>query len=181
MSKESDIELLEVEYSLFEVDSVKSSEEVREYIKVILYDLIEHLKTFKEEIKYNYVWKYRSILSNYFSCFVGFEFPEFYDGDTKIVRKEISNCNYFRILLEKLLGFLNDENFGEIYEICNYIRNKYFYYYNYYENLRSVNEMEFSGVYMSVPDVMEISSFKGFINDKISKINGNSVVKKKVM
>jgi len=58
MSKESDIELLEVEYSLFEVDNACSVDGVREYIKVILYDLVEHLKTFREEIKYNYIWKY---------------------------------------------------------------------------------------------------------------------------
>ena len=181
MSKESDIDLLEAEYSLFEVDGASSVDGVREYIKVILYDLVEHLKTFREEIKYNYIWKYRAILSNYFSFVIGFEFPDFYDGDTKVLRKDISNCNCFRKILENLLEKLDDNNYLEVYKLCNFIRNKYFDYYLYYEKLRSVNEMEYSGVYMSVPEMMDISSFIRFINDKINKISSNSIVKKKVL
>ena len=42
MSKEGDLERFTIEYSLFNVESVSSIEEVKSYIEVLLDDLDEH-------------------------------------------------------------------------------------------------------------------------------------------
>ena len=53
MSKEVDLEKLDLEYSLFEVDDVKSKEEVNGFFEVLIDDIEEYDDSFRSQIKDN--------------------------------------------------------------------------------------------------------------------------------
>ena len=83
MSKEEDLKKFDLEYSLFEVDSVNSSDELNGFYEVFLDDIEEYNESFHSQIKDNKIRKRKAILSNYFAFFIGYEFPEYYDKDNE--------------------------------------------------------------------------------------------------
>ena len=50
MSKEDDLERFDIEYSLFEVGECSTLDGSRSFIEVVLGDMDDHLKLFKDEI-----------------------------------------------------------------------------------------------------------------------------------
>ena len=182
MSKEGDLERFALEYSLFEVDEVSSLEDVNGYLEVFLDDLDEYSDTFKKEVKLNKLEKLRAKLSNYFDIFIGYEFPEYYDEDSKVVREEIKMVNLFIKAVNNMKKTINEDNFNDFYKLTRFIREKYYDYHNYLEKERSAVEMQYSGVFMTVPIPYELNEFFDFINSEIKRISlNNSVEKKKTM
>ena len=182
MSKEEDLERFTLEYSLFNVEDVSSLEDVNGYIEVFLDDLDEYSDTFKREVKLNKLEKLRAKLSNYFDVFIGYEFPEYYDEDSKVVREEIKMVNLFIKVIDGMKKVISEDNFNDFYKLTRFIREKYYDYHNYLEKERSAVEMQFSGVFMNVPIPFVLNDFFDFINVEIKRIClENSVEKKKVM
>ena len=182
MSKEGDLERFALEYSLFEVDEVSSLEDVNGYLEVFLDDLDEYSDTFKKEVKLNKLEKLRAKLSNYFDVFIGYEFPEYYDEDSKAVREEIRMVSLFIKVVSNMRNSINEDSFNDFYKLTRFIREKYYDYHNYLEKERNAVEMQFSGVFMNVPLPFVLNDFFDFINGEIKRISlNNSVEKKKVM
>ena len=182
MSKEKDWEKFSLEYCQFEVDSCSTLMDTKSYIDVVLGDLDDHINMFKEEIKDNNISKIRTLLSNYFSFIIGYEYPEYYDEDSYVLKREVSVNKLFNGFLLKLLDVVNESNFLEVFKLCCFIRNKYFSYYCYLEKERSGVEMMFHGCSMYVPEPFNIDDFILFLNDEINRISlSRNVEKKKVL
>ena len=140
----------------FNIEDVSSLEDVNGYIEVFLDDLDEYSDTFKKEVKLNKLEKLRAKLSNYFDIFIGYEFPEYYDEDSKVVREEIKMVNLFINAVNSMKKTINEDNFNDFYILTRFIREKYYDYHNYLEKERSAVEMQFSGVFMNVPIPYEL-------------------------
>ena len=69
MSKEEDLEKLDIEYSLFEVDKIDSIDEVNVLYEVISDDIDEYDESFHIQIKDNKIRKRKALFSNYFAFF----------------------------------------------------------------------------------------------------------------
>lgn len=181
MNKEENIKIISDWYSLFEIESVFSKEDVIGYIEVVLDDYLERLKSLKKEIKQNYKFRIQTMFANYFAFALGYSFPEFYDEDTIVLKDEVKLCQHFKDLIARLFKIISDDNFNDVYKLVRFTEKKYCYFFNYLEQMRTANELSFQGVYYSVPEIVNINSFNSFFEEEIKRIEGNYVDKKKVL
>lgn len=182
MSKEEDLEKFDLEYSLFEVDEVKSKEEVNGFFEVLIDDIEEYDDSFHSQIKDNKIRKRKALFSNYFAFFIGYEFPEYYDRDNEVISMEVDLCKIIKKLVSKTHGSINDNNFLEVFKLLNFIRDKFYDYIRYLERVRDGVELELSGVSAHFPKPFELEVLKEFFDKEIKRISlNNSIEKKKVM
>lgn len=83
--------------------------------------------------------------------------------------------------MARLFRMINTDNFNEIYKLVKFTEDRYCYFFNYLEQMRTANELSFQGVYYSVPEIVDVGSFNSFFEEEIKRIKGNYVDKKKVL
>lgn len=182
MSKEEDLEKLDIEYSLFEVDKIDSIDEVNGLYEVISDDIDEYDESFHIQIKDNKIRKRKALFSNYFAFFIGYDFPEYYDKDNEVLSMEVDLCKMFRKIVSKVHGSMNENNILEVFKLLNFVRDKYYDYIRYLERLRDGLELELSGASVYFPKPFELDALKEFLDKEIKRISlNNSIEKKKTM
>ena len=182
MSKEEDLKKFDLEYSLFEVDEVKSKDEVNGFFEVLIDDIEEYDDSFRSQIKDNKIRKRKAILSNYFAFFIGYEFPEYYDKDNEVLFLEVDLCKVIKKMVSKTYGSINDNNLLEVFKLLNFIRDKFYDYIRYLERVRDGVELEMSGISAHFPKPFELDALNEFLDKEIKRISlTNNVEKKKTM
>lgn len=182
MSKEEDLKKFDLEYSLFEVDSVNSSDELNGFYEVFLDDIEEYNDSFHSQIKDNKIRKRKAILSNYFAFFIGYEFPEYYDKDNEVLVLEVDLCKVIKKMISSVYSSMNDNNVLEVFKLLNFIKDKFYDYIRYLERVRDGVELEMSGISAHFPKPFELDALKEFLDKEIKRISlTNNVEKKKTM
>ena len=182
MSKEEDLEKLDIEYSLFEVDKIDSIDEVNGLYEVISDDIDEYDESFHIQIKDNKIRKRKAILSNYFAFFIGYEFPEYYDKDNEVLILEVDLCKVIKKMISSVYSSMNDNNVLDVFKLLNFIKDKFYDYIRYLERVRDGVELEMSGISAHFPKPFELDALKEFLDKEIKRISlTNNVEKKKTM
>ena len=179
MSKEEDLEKLDIEYSLFEVDKIDSIDEVNGLYEVISDDIDEYDESFHIQIKDNKIRKRKALFSNYFAFFIGCDFPEYYDKDNEVLSMEVDLCKMFRKIVSKVHSSMNENNILEVFKLLNFVRDKYYDYIRYLERLRDGLELELSGASVYFPKPFELDALKEFLDKEIKRISLNNSIEKK--
>lgn len=182
MSKEVDLEKLDLEYSLFEVDEVKSKYEVNGFFEVLIDDIEEYDDSFRSQIKDNKIRKRKALFSNYFAFFIGYEFPEYYDKDNEVLFLEVDLCKVIKKMISSVYSSMNDNNILDVFKLHNFIKDKFYDYIRYLERVRDGVELEMSGISAHFPKPFELDALKEFLDKEIKRISlTNNVEKKKTM
>lgn len=164
------------EFNSIEVDDDIDFSYTKEYLKVIVENLIEQRKEATETISKLQVTKMEALILQK----LGFSYSaEYYQDHIDIVNKHVALCDQFFEYDYLLKKVLTDENYQEIYKLTRFMDMKYCSNFDYLIDCKNEVEAFYNGNSFSSNTDDDTKEVDSFMREKISNLKGYQKVKKK--
>ena len=166
------------EYALYDVESVKTIDDVKAYILVCLDDYKDYINICGREIINNTFRRIKGGFANNFAYLIGYENIDLYSMDNEILKEIIEICRRYSKLMQLISKKMDDNNFLEIYKLLSFIQSKFLCNYRNLDERRLCVEMIYNGIWASPRSVDSIDDIEMFFSVEINKISLSSRVEK---